>query len=284
MIPLLIESTESYAGKSLICLGLGLKFQKDGFTIAYFKPLGRTPMRIGRVTTDEDAVFIQEALHLAEPLEMLCPVVVTQDLIIDAYEGKLKGLEHTVTHAYRQVSQGKDLVLIGGAGSLHEGTLLGLSSLNLARSLHAKLILIDNAEHEPHIDCILRAKEGLGEDLIGIVLNRVTPQRREFFKKKLIPFLSRKGVEVLGILPHDPVLSSVSVRELKQITNGRFLCGEEYGAHLIETFLVGSMNVERAIDYFKRSRNKAVIVGGDRPDIISAALETPTACVLHALV
>ena len=31
MLPLLIESTESYAGKSLVCLGLGLKFQKDGF-------------------------------------------------------------------------------------------------------------------------------------------------------------------------------------------------------------------------------------------------------------
>jgi BioD-like phosphotransacetylase family protein len=40
------------------------------------------------------------------------------------------------------------------------------------------------------------------------------------------------------------------------------------------------MNADKAIDYFKKSKNKAVIVGGDRPDIILAALETPTACVV----
>jgi predicted transcriptional regulator len=40
------------------------------------------------------------------------------------------------------------------------------------------------------------------------------------------------------------------------------------------------MNADKAIEYFKKSKNKAVIVGGDRPDIILAALETPTACVV----
>ncbi|MCK5421355.1 MAG: AAA family ATPase, partial [Deltaproteobacteria bacterium] len=188
MLPLLIESTESYAGKSLVCLGLGLKFQKDGFKIAYLKPLGKSPIRIDKVTTDEDAVFIQDALRLDEPLDQLCPVVVTQDLIIDAYDGKVKGLEKKVKDAYGKVSRGKDIVLIGGGGSLHEGTLFGLSSVNLARNFKAKVILIDNAEHETNVDCILKAKEGLQDTLIGVILNRVPPYRIDFIKKKVIPF------------------------------------------------------------------------------------------------
>lgn len=280
MLPLLIESTESYAGKSLVCLGLGLKFQKDGFKIAYFKPFGRSPIKIGKVTTDEDAVFIQDAFHLDEPLEQLCPVVVTQDLTIDAYDGKVKGLEKIVTDAYRKVSRGKDITLIGGGGSLHEGTLLGLSSLNLARSFKAKVILVDNAEYETNVDCIIRAKEGLKDSLIGVVLNRVPPHRIDFIKKRIIPFFQRRQIDVLGIIPLDPLLNSVSVRELQQILNGQFLFGEEYDTDLIEKFFVGSMNVDKAIDYFKKSKNKAVIVGGDRPDIILAALETPTSCVV----
>ncbi len=280
MLPLLIESTESYAGKSLICLGLGLKFQKDGFKIAYLKPLGKAPVKIGKIITDEDAVFIQDVFHLDEPLEQLCPVVVTQDLIMDAYDGKVSGLEKKVIDAYQKISRGKDIVLIGGAGSLHEGTLLGLSSIRVARDYQAKVILLDNAEHEINVDCIIRAKEGLKDSLIGIVLNRVPPHRIDFIKKKVVPFFKRRGIDVFGIIPLDPLLNSVSVRELQQILNGQFLFGEEHETDLIEKFFIGAMNADKAIDYFKKSKNKAVIVGGDRPDIILAALETPTACVV----
>ena len=185
MLPLLIESTESYAGKSLMCLGLGLKFQRDGFKIAYLKPLGKSPIKVGKIITDEDAVFIQGALHLDEPLEQLCPVVVTQDLIIDAYDGKVRGLDKKVVDAYQKISRGKDIILIGGGGSLHEGTFLGLSSLRIARDFQAKVILLDNAEHEVNVDCILRAKEGLRDNLIGIILNRVPPHRIDFIKQRV---------------------------------------------------------------------------------------------------
>jgi len=280
MLPLLIESTESYAGKSLICMGLGLKFQKDGFKIAYLKPLGKSPVKVGKVITDEDAVFIQDVFNLDEPLEQLCPVVATQDLIIDAYDGKVKGLDKKILNAYRKVSQGKDIVLIGGSGSLHEGTLLGLSSIRIARDFNAKVILIDNAEYEVNVDCILRAKDGLKENLIGVVLNRVPDHSIGFINEKIIPFFQKRGIDVLGTIPLDPLLNSVSVRELQQILNGRFLFGEEYGDDLIEKFLVGSMNADKAIDFFKKSKNKAVIVGGDRPDIILAALETSTSCIV----
>jgi len=40
------------------------------------------------------------------------------------------------------------------------------------------------------------------------------------------------------------------------------------------------MDFDKAMEYFKKTRHKAVIVGGDRPDIILAALETPTSCVV----
>ena len=280
MLPLLIESTESYAGKSLICLGLGLKFQKDGFKIAYLKPLGRAPTKVGTIITDEDAVFIQDAFHLDEPLDQLCPVVVTQDLTIDAYDGKVGGLEKKVVDAYSKVSRGKDIILIGGGGSLHEGMLFGLSSVNLARDFNAKVILVDNAEYETNVDCILKAKEGLKDNLIGIVLNRVPPYRIDFIKEKVIPFFKKRKIDVLGTIPLNPLLESVSVRELQQILNGRFLFGEEHETDLIEKFFIGAMNADKAIEYFKKFKNKAIIVGGDRPDIILAALETPTSCVV----
>ncbi len=72
----------------MICLGLRLTFQKDGFSVSSFKPFGRSPVREGKITTDEDAVLILNIFNVEEPLESICPVVVTEDLIRDAYDGR----------------------------------------------------------------------------------------------------------------------------------------------------------------------------------------------------
>jgi BioD-like phosphotransacetylase family protein len=40
------------------------------------------------------------------------------------------------------------------------------------------------------------------------------------------------------------------------------------------------MSVDSALTYFRRKPNKAVITGGDRPDIQLAALETSTKCLI----
>jgi hypothetical protein len=45
---------------------------------------------------------------------------------------------------------------------------------------------------------------------------------------------------------------------------------------LVETFTVGAMTADAALSRFRRTKNKAVITGGDRTDIQLAALETPT--------
>ena len=68
MKSIFIGSTSRYSGKSLICLGLGAKFKKDGFNISYMKPIGVTPTYVGDQLTDEDAVFIAKALKLKSHL------------------------------------------------------------------------------------------------------------------------------------------------------------------------------------------------------------------------
>ena len=44
--------------------------------------------------------------------------------------------------------------------------------------------------------------------------------------------------------------------------------------------MVGAMNVESALGYFRSQPNKAVITGGDRTDIQLAALETSTVVLI----
>jgi hypothetical protein len=264
----------------MVCIGLGKRFQRDGISVAYFKPLGRLPVRVGKVLTDEDGVSMQEILGLKERLDLVCPVVLTQDLTIQAYTKKIKSIEKKVMEAYSKISQGRDLVLIGGGSNLDEGSFLGISGKKLIRKMKAKAILIARCETDILVDPILAVSEALGRSFIGVVLNCVASDRIDYFKRRIVPFLKREGIEVLGIIPRDNLLSAISIGELCDNLGGEILCGAEKKDELVEHFMIGAMNVEGALRYFRKVQNKAVITGGDRPDIQLAALETSTKCIV----
>jgi len=280
MVSLYVGSTCEYSGKTLVCIGLGKRFQSDGISVGYFKPLGRLPVRVGKVLTDQDGVAMEEILGLQDPLDLVCPVVLTQDLTIQAYSGKIRSIQKKVMDAYSKIIRNRDLVLIGGGGNLHEGSLLGIPGKTLIKKMKAKAMLIDKCETDILVDPILAAREILGDNFIGVVLNRIAVDKVEYFRRRIVPFLNREGIEVLGMIPQDTTLNAISVGELRDNLGGEILCCDDKMDELVEHFMIGAMNVEGGLRYFRKVRNKAVITGGDRPDIQLAALETSTRCIV----
>ena len=49
---------------------------------------------------------------------------------------------------------------------------------------------------------------------------------------------------------------------------------------MVETLTIGAMNVNSAMEVFRRRRNMAVVTGADRTDIQLAALEASTQCLI----
>ena len=163
MQTLFIGSTAGNSGKTLITVGLGLALRECGYKVGYLKPLGKMPITVNGKTVDADAQFLKSILQLAEPLEQICPVVQTQDLVARALRGEAGDLRSKIQQAYEAVSVGKDVTLIGGAGSLTDGAFLGISGTRLAKEFRASVLLIDPYQNEVCIDCILTAKEALGD-------------------------------------------------------------------------------------------------------------------------
>ncbi|MDA8098426.1 MAG: DRTGG domain-containing protein, partial [Nitrospiraceae bacterium] len=61
---------------------------------------------------------------------------------------------------------------------------------------------------------------------------------------------------------------------------GTVMCGEEGLDEFVESFSIGAMDVDSALNYFRRTPNKAVITGAHRSDIQLAALETSTKVII----
>lgn len=282
MKSLFVGSVSPYAGKNLTCIGIAKKYQKQGLKVGYFKPIGIYPAMAEGLLTDEDAIFYKKVLGLSEPLDLLSPVVMTTELISKGFEGKVDKLEAKILDSFKKVAKGKDLVIINGIGNLYSGSFLGIPEVKLIQKLKTKVLLVDSLfinEHES-CDAFLNAQSILHDKLLGVILNRVLANKKEYARDKVIPFLKKKNIDTLGVILEDSILKAVTIRELAQILNGNVLCCEHKLDELVENFMIGAMMVESALKYFRRVPKKAVITGGDRSDIQLAALETPTKCLI----
>lgn len=277
---LYVASTSSFAGKTLVALALAKLWAREGVRVGYVKPLGKIPVAQGGRVVDEDASFLADELGLPGLPEDVCPVVVTQDLVMAAYRGEPLRLKERVLRAASEAGSRADVLMLGGAANLRDGTFLGISPLALVSELDCKVLLVDSFSGEKSMDQILWAAGALKERFLGIVFNRVAAAQEPFLRETVLPYFAARNLRVFGAIPSDSVLDSVSVKTLAESLSAEVACGRERLDTLIERFCVGAMDVDSALRVFRRIPRKAVITGGHRADIQLAALETETRCLV----
>ncbi len=275
---LLIGSTEPYTGKSAIALGLAHLFRNKGLEIFYGKPLA-TDLSDGDGTLDADLQFVAQTLQLSDeqlrfPILTLDEITIHQRLI-----GKDRVNYRQSLIPYHQQSSA-DLILLEGPRTLQEGLLFDLSVPQIADQLDASVLLVVRLHSHLALDDLLSAQQRLGDRLLGIVINDVSPEELEITTTEIQPFLEAQGIPVFGVLPRNPILRSVTVKQLVKQLKAQVLCCKERLDLMVESLSVGAMNVSSAMKYFDKSINMAVVTGGDRTDIQLAALEKSTHCLI----
>ena len=225
----------------------------DGKKIGFFKPI--TGKDIEGV--DSDAVFMKHIFALEEPVELLCPVISDESNLV----GKIK-------EAYARVSPGKDVVIVEGRGEL-----------SIIEALDARVVIVEGYSGELSKAKIDSYKD-FGKYLLGVVLNKVPGSQAEHMYGEMSTQFGEAGINLLGVLPEDRALFTLTIGELAEHIQGEVLNSTEKSAELAENFMLGAMYVDPGPEYFGRKANKVVIVRGERPDMQLAALETSTRCLV----
>ena len=276
---LYIASMTGFSGKSLITLGLGLMLKEKGYKVGYIKPYGKIPLKAGGGIIDADAEFMRNALGIEEPAEVVSPFVATFENQMNLLKGKACDRFSEFEKAVSSIHD-KDIVLVGGGANLFDGSRFGLNGLKIIKHLSAGTLVVEPWEGDNSIDSIIGARELLGSNFIGAVINKVPQAAHDYVKKSVRPFLEKTGIQVFASLHRDILLDSITVRQLNEILGGKILCCEEGLDDFVESFSIGAMDVDSALKYFRRTPNKAVITGAHRSDIQLAALETSTKCII----
>lgn len=287
MATLYVLSTETYSGKTAVCVSLGLRMRDDGFNVGYMKPVNMGAVLQAGLPYDEDVVFMKDVLGLPEPLETLAPVQLTAQRIQALLMGETpgSGFVERLRQAYRTVLEAHDAVILEGASSLREGYVVDLAPPDLARiareaGSNARGLAVIRYDDARSVDHVLAAQRRLGDTLLGAVINNVPAVHMDFCETALREFLEHKGIAVLAVLPRQRILQATTVGELADGLGAEILVRADLRDELVENLMVGAMGVDQALRYFRRRANKAVITGGDRSDIQSAALETSTKCLI----
>jgi len=280
MVTLYVTSIERHAGKELIILGLIDRLRRDGLRVGFFKPMGHFPIKEDDAIVDKETGLIRKHFELEDPMTFMCPVVVTQDLIMENREGEVTGLREKVEGAFDEICRQKDIVVVGCDHNISEGSSLGLSGLQLVKVLKAHALFVEKYSFSFCIDFLAEFKEIIGDPMIGVVFNRVNPVHVNEITGLVSPFLRRKNLELYGTVPLDTLLASVGVNDLATHLGADVVVGKGALKGFVEDFLVGGMQVDKFITYLLKKPDAGIIVGGDRTDIQLVAIENRVKCLI----
>jgi hypothetical protein len=277
MNPILITSTDESTGKTAIALALALIARDRGHAVGYMKPKGtRLQSAVGK-TLDEDPLLARELLDLDADIAALEPVVYSRTFVEQTMRGRedTDELHAQVRERYDELAADADVMVLEGGGTFTAGGVADLTDADVADLTDARAVLVATYEDPTDVDAVLSAARHLGDRLAGVLFNSVADADLDALAEDVIPFLEGRGIHVFGALPRVQELAGVTVADLADELGAEVLTTDAPTDAFVERFTVGAMSAEDALKQFRRTREAAMITGGDRPEIATAALDAP---------
>ena len=268
-----IAATRQNDGKTTVSLGLIAALQQSFPRVGYIKPVGQRFVEIEEQKIDEDTVLMDAVYRMNCPLLDMSPIAVEPDFTRKYLQAANNdALVKKIQTAFDRVAWEKDFVLCEGSGHAGVGSVFDLSNARVAKLLGAKVIIVSQGGIGKPIDEIalnqaLLEKEGI--EIIGVILNKVLPEKVEYVSDFARRGLKRRGLELLGVLPYEEILGNPSIDLIREELHAELLNQPVTLNTLVDDVIIGAMGAHNAMQYFKQGI--LLITPGDREDILLAA-------------
>jgi len=274
MKKIFVAATRQNEGKTVVSLGLIAHFSQQ-WKVGYIKPIGQRYLEEQGYKVDEDSVLIERACGINCHLRDMSPIAVEKGFTESHIRGEKKDLPERILNSFARVSQNRDLVVIEGTGHAGVGSVFDLSNATVARLLGAKVLLVSGGGIGRAIDEIVLNKalfEKEGAELLGVVVNKVFPEKYDKINQLLRKGLEKRGIKVWGVIPFHSLLTWPTLWQILEELGGEIVCGGDELDRMARKMVVGAMEPHHALSYFEDE--SLVITPGDREDIILAAIST----------
>jgi len=257
-----VAATSQHVGKTTSTLGLTSALIRLGFDTGYCKPVGQQFVDLGDLCVDKDALLFSEVLKFPLSAELHSPVILGPGATSTYLDNPEKfPYADRIAQASRALHELHELVVYEGTGHPGVGSVVGLSNAEVARMLGASVIMIVEGGIGSTIDELNRSLSLFREHqvpIIGIIVNKVIPEKIEKVTRYVGQYLEQNGLHLLGVMPYDKSLSNPIMETVKTAVRGRVVAYPEKMDNRVEHIVPGSLvDDQQELD---ESRNNMLLV------------------------
>jgi len=280
-----VAATRQDDGKTTTSLGLLASLRKRFKRVGYIKPIGQRYVEVNGQKIDEDTVLINDTYRPGLPLEAMSPIAVEPNFTRDyLMSGNADDLRARVELAFNRTAWEQDFVVIEGSGHAGVGSVFDMSNAQVAALLKSKAIIVSQGGVGKPIDEIslnLALFEKYKVPVVGVILNKVLPDRMEDLWPYAEKGVNKLGLQLLGIVPFNQELKKPTINQVCREIKGRFLSGEKAKRRRVSRVRIISSTSRNAEAHFEP--NSLIICAGDREDIILTMLDSHSQGVAGAV-
>jgi hypothetical protein len=274
MKPLYVSATLKDSGKTSIILGLMQCFNNSGRDVGYIKPVGQRYVEYEGANVDEDTVLVREVLGLKDTPVDMSPIAIERNFTREFIQNPDSGpLEEKIAKSLNNITANHKSLLIEGTGHAGVGSCFSLSNARVAELMNANVIIITKGGIGRPIDEIalsLSLFQRHNVNVLGIVLNKVLPEKLDMIREITSKGFENLGTRLLGAIPYEPEMSFYTVKQIAEEFDYEILSGEHKIENHIEHTVVAAMEPQNALQYIRP--HSMIITPGDRIDNILLTL------------
>ena len=272
-----VAATRMNDGKTTTCLGLTAALQTMGLNVGYIKPIAQRIVQSGEDQVDEDTLLIDGLFSLDIPIAAMSPVAIGPEFTKNYLENPNEigpQLKDRICRAFDRAAYEKDIIVVEGSGHAGVGSVFGASNADNAKVLGSKALIVAAGGIGKPIDEIALNKalfDQSGVEVVGVILNKVLPDKIDFIRDFASRGLKKLGVPLIGVVPLQETLVYPNLDQVADETKARWI-HQPSGLRRVRRVVIGAMSARRAAEYF-RVNGTLVIVPGDREDLLEAFID-----------
>ena len=240
-----VAATSQHVGKTTSTLGLVSTFMKRGLKVGYCKPVGQKFLDIQHLRVDKDTILFADLINFEIIPELHSPVILgpgATEMYLDAPTAI--NLENILHNAERELSISNEIVIYEGTGHPGVGSVAGISNAKVAKLLNAGVVMVVEGGIGSTIDMLnmttsLFREEGV--EIIGVIINKVMPDKMEKVKHYVGKWLETKNLPLLGLMPYEKTLAYPLIRTVSEAVKGVVTYNADYVDNKVESIIAGSL-------------------------------------------
>ncbi len=240
-----VAATSQHVGKTTCTLGLTACLQRIMGNVGYCKPVGQHFVELGDLHVDKDALLFSKVMGFELDSQLHSPVILGPGAT-SSYLDNPDAFDYrkAISYAHQQLSQMHEVIVYEGTGHPGVGSVVELSNAEVAKTVGAGVIMIIEGGIGSTIDELNRSLALFREHnvpIIGVILNKVIPEKLEKVTHYVSRYLERIKLPLLGVLPYDKSLSNPIMATINTAVKGRVIAYIENLDNRIEGIVPGSL-------------------------------------------